>query len=109
MPRVWAWFYEPSAVLSLVEELGDEHRVSILVRDPKDREDVIVMGPITRDMACYPFLDVRHQIRRLGVKKSLAEHYTRVLQRGGAVVCVETPDKNTMRALGHLDARDVLV
>lgn len=109
MPRVWAWFHNPSAVLSLVDELGNENQVSVMLRDPKDQQDVVVMGPISRDMACYPFLDVQHQFRRFGVKKAVAEHYARVIGRGGAVVCVEAPDIGTVRVLNHLDAHDVLL
>ncbi len=108
MARAWAWFYKPSAVLSLVQELGDENRISVLFRDPEEQKDVIVIGPITREMACYPFLDVRHQIRRFISKKAIAEHYARVLARGGAVVCIDTPDDGTFRTLGELHAHDVL-
>lgn len=109
MPRTWAWFHNPQTVLSLVSELGEATHVSLLVKDPDAQESVMVMGPLSRDMACYPFLDVRHQIRRLGVKRALAEHYTRVLARGGAVVCVDTEGSGTVEILNHLDAQDVLV
>lgn len=109
MPRAWAWFHNPTAVLSLVDELGEQNRVSVFLRDPKEQDNVVVLGPITRDMACYPFLDICHQIRRFGVKKAVAEHYSRVLRRGGAVVCVETADIGAMRALDELKARDVMV
>ena len=109
MQRVWAWFYEPSAVLSLVEELDDKIGVSILLRDPDSLGDVVVTGPMTEAMGCYPFLDVRHQIRRFGVRKAEAEHYVRVLARGGAVVCLEAPGDEALRTLTELDAHDVLV
>lgn len=106
MPRVWAWFSEPSRVLSLIDQLGSA--VSVLLRDPEVQENVVVLGPITRDMACYPFLDVPHQIRRFGIRRDDAEHYCRVLQRGGAVVCVDSSDASTLQLLDHLAARDVL-
>ncbi len=109
MSRTWAWFHNPRTVLSLVDELGEDTRVSLLIKDPDAQESVMVMGPLSRDMACYPFLDVRHQIRRLGVKKPLAEHYTQVIARGGAVVCVETRNDEAVDVLNGLDARDVLV
>lgn len=109
MPRAWAWFHNPRTVLSLVSQLGDDTRISLIVKDPEAQESVMVMGPISRDMACYPFLDVCRQIRRFGVKRALAEHYARVLRRGGAVVCVETADVAAMRILEELEAQDVLV
>lgn len=83
--------------------------MSLLIKDPEAHDRVMVMGPLRHDMACYPFLDVCHQIRRLGVKKGLAEHYARVLHRGGAVVCVETPDVQAVRLLDALNAQDVMV
>lgn len=107
MPRMWAWFDQPSRVLSVLDQLGGT--VSVLVRDPKVQEDVVVMGPITRDMACYPFLDVPHQIRRFGVRRQEAEHYVQALLRGGAVVCVDSGDANTKQVLDQFDAQDVLV
>ncbi|MCL5115682.1 MAG: hypothetical protein M1272_00830 [Firmicutes bacterium] len=106
MPRAWAWFHNPSTVLSLVNQLGDDTQVSVLMQDP-DQQDVVVLGPISRDMACYPFLDVCRQMRRFGVRRTLAEHYARVLRRGGAVICLETPDITTMRVLDELNAKDV--
>ncbi|NMP22559.1 hypothetical protein [Sulfobacillus harzensis] len=108
MPQTWAWFHNPRTVLSLVRKLGEGTRVSLLVRDPEAQESVMVMGPLSRNMACYPFLDVRYQIRRFGITKSLAEHYTRVIARGGVVVCIESADSDALGVLHDLDAQDVL-
>lgn len=107
MRRVWAYFDEPSSVLSLVDQLGGTDHVSILVRDPGAQYEVVVMGPITHDMACYPFLDVPHQIRRFGVTRSEADHYVRVLRRGGAVVCLHQCDSGTRRVLDALEAQEI--
>ncbi|MCY0878248.1 MAG: hypothetical protein OWU84_04850 [Firmicutes bacterium] len=104
MPRVWAWFHNPSAVISLVNQMGQDHRVSVILLDPQDPRDVLVLGPLTRDMACYPFLDVLHQLRRFGVKKSMAEVYAEVLRQGGAVVCIDTDDRRAFGVLHHLQA-----
>lgn len=106
MPQVWAWFNEPSRVLALVEEIGG---VSVLLRDPKMQDDVVVMGPVTRDMACYPFLDVPHQIRRFGMRRSEAEHYVKILRTGGAVVYIDNGDPDTKSVLDQLEARDILM
>jgi hypothetical protein len=59
-------------------------------------------------MACYPFLDILHHMRRFGVKKSMAELYTQVLRHGGAVVCIETEDSRAFHVLQHLQAHGVV-
>lgn len=109
MARVWAWFRNPSAVLSLVDRLGDGTGVSMIVHDPKEPHDVIILGTIVRDMGCYPFLDVRHQMRRLGLTKPVAEHFMHVLGRHGALVCVESTNRETIQTLGSLGARDIMI
>lgn len=110
MERAWAWFHDPSMVLPLVKELDGDSRISLLVQDPEDHQDVMVVGPLSHDMACYPFLDIPHQIRRFGVRKSLAEHYTRVLYHGGAVICVEFSSQRTLKALLQTHhAHDVVI
>ena len=109
MPRIWAWFEKPATVLTLMDKLGGTDRVSILVRDPRAQHDVVVMGPLTRDMACYPFLDVPHHIRRLGLRRPDAEQYAHALRRGGAVVCLDDGDDGTIEMLSDLKAQDVLV
>lgn len=109
VPRIWAWFHNPSTVLSLVDTVSEQDHISVMFRDPDNEHDVVITGPIIRDMACYPFLDVAHHMRRLGMKKSLANHYARVIQRGGAVVCIEAPDTHAVNTLNQLDAHDVLV
>jgi hypothetical protein len=106
--RIWASFEQPAAVLSLVDELGGTDRISVLVRDPRARSDVVVLGPLIQDMACYPFLDVPHHIRRLGLGRGDAEQYARVLRRGGAVVCVDEGVDGAVELLTNFEAHDVL-
>ncbi len=99
MPRVWVWFKEPSRVLPLIEQLGNQ--ISVLVRDPT-ADNLVVMGPITRDMACYPFLDVPRHMRRFGLRREAAEQFCRILSHGGAVVCVDDENSEARALLSHL-------
>lgn len=108
MARIWASFEKPAAVLSLVDELGGTERISVLVRDPRGRQDVVVLGPLIQDMSCYPFLDVPHHIRRLGLRRWDAEQYVQVLRRGGAVVCLDEGIDGAVELLAHYEAHDVL-
>lgn len=109
MARVWAWFNNPSAVLSLAERLGDGIGISMIVHDPKNPRDVIILGSIAQDMGCYPFLDVRHQMRRLGLTKSVTERFSQVLRRHGALVCLESMNLEAIQMLGSLGARDIMI
>ncbi|PSR23061.1 MAG: hypothetical protein C7B45_04615 [Sulfobacillus acidophilus] len=109
MARVWAWFRNPSALLSLVERLQVGTGISIIVRDPREPHDVIIVGTIVPDMQCYPFLDMPHQLRRLGMTKPVVEYFMQVLQRHGSLVSVESTTSETIQTLGRLQARDIMI
>ncbi|AEW06831.1 hypothetical protein Sulac_3388 [Sulfobacillus acidophilus DSM 10332] len=91
--RTWGWFHDPKAMLALLKHQARQPAIdiSLIMADPKHPEQILVLGPLSDEMACYPFLDVTHHFRRLGVKRSLAEHYIRVIQAGGIVVAVDRP------------------
>ena len=107
MPRLWAGFSKPSVVLSLLQQTGQPHNISILIRDPGDGHDIVITGPISRDMGRYPFLDLAHQIRRCGIQRTQADRYLQILQKGGALICIDEWDVETIEAVRMLDAQEI--
>jgi hypothetical protein len=93
----------------LVERLGAGTGISIIVVDPREPHDVIIVGTIVRDMRCYPFLDVHHHLRRLGVTRTVAEYFMQVLRHHGALVGVDSTTWETIQTLGSLGARDIMI
>lgn len=79
--------------------------VSVLFRQGDAR--VLVMGPLTHDVGPYPFLDVQHHIRRFGLPPQWAKKYTRILEKGGVVICVDTPSPYCTDILIEYEAHDL--
>ncbi len=109
MARLWAGFAKPSGVLSLLQEIEQTQHLSILIRDPQDAHHIVVTGPLSKDMGRYPFLDLVHQIRLHGIKKTQADRYLQILRRGGALVCIDKWNVATIKAVRILDAQEIYV
>lgn len=111
MPRAWGWFPDPRSVLSIVESQRAGSRISCLFPAPElePPQEIVVVGPISQEMSCYPFLDLIHHIRRLGVGVRMAQHYNNVLRHGGLVVCLDLIDADPKEYLATFEARDVVV
>ncbi|OLZ11675.1 hypothetical protein [Sulfobacillus thermosulfidooxidans] len=105
MPRIFGWFNNSQTLLSCIERIRHSGMVSVLLRQPNER--VLVMGPLTKDVGPYPFLDVQHHIRRLGLPRPWAEKYTRILEKGGVVVCVDVAEPSFTDILSQYQARDL--
>ncbi|AUW95112.1 hypothetical protein BXT84_15085 [Sulfobacillus thermotolerans] len=105
MPRTFGWFKNPGSLLSCIESVQRSAAVSVLMRQ-QDLE-VLVMGPLTRFVAPYPFLDVQHHIYRLGLNRSWAKKYADILEKGGLVVCLESPEHAFTDELSRYHAQDL--
>lgn len=108
MPRAFGWFYDPRTLMQCVLEVKSRARVSVIIANPKTQStEVLVYGPLSRDLGCYRFLDLLHHMRRLGMERTMAHRYTEVVARGGAVVCVQDDLANPALWLSPYRARDL--
>ena len=91
MSQVWGMFRDTNALLSCVRECAHEARVSVFVPedDPPDVDRVVLFGPLVRTLSPYPFLDLPHHLRRLGIDSPTASRYTEGLSRGWCLVCID--------------------
>lgn len=91
MPQIWGMFRDQSALMSCVRECAAHARVSVLLpkNAPPGIDRVVVLGPLTRLVSPYPFLDIPHHLRRLGIDRDTASRYTDGLSRGWCIVCIE--------------------
>lgn len=109
MAKIWGWFPDAEALAGCVQSLSREAKISVAFRRPDSRPDeVLVVGPLTRDLDCYPFLDLLHHIRRFGVTRQIAERYAEALEAGGFLVCVESAYPYVMQVLHRYRARDLV-
>ncbi len=108
MPRAFGWFKDPHALITCVNDVKGRTRVSVIIANPNPRNsEVLVYGPLSRDLACYPFLDLLHHIRRLGMEQRLARRYTEVIASGGVVICVQDDKANPIAWLSPHRPRDL--
>jgi hypothetical protein len=89
--QIWGMFRDPSALLSCVRECAKEARVSVFLPNltPSTRDQVLLLGPLTRFLSPYPFLDVTRHLRRLGMDSQTASCYADGLSKGWCVVCID--------------------
>lgn len=108
MPRAFGWFKDPHALMRCVTDVKRRAAVSVIIANPNTRNsEALVYGPLSRDLACYPFLDLLHHIRRLGMERAMARRYTEVVASGGVVICVEADRVNPANWLYPHRARDL--
>ncbi len=106
--RAFGWFQDHNALLDCVTGVQGRAAVSVLMPNPETHEShVVVLGPLSHDFACYPFLDMWHHILRLGMDRSLARHYAEILFKGGVVICVEDNRNNPTTWLQHYPVHDM--
>lgn len=105
MPRIFGWFKNPQTLLSCIETIQASAAVSVLLRQPDLA--VLVLGPLTHAVAPYPFLDVQHHIYRLGMNRTWAKKYADILEQGGLVMCVESPEQVFKAVLERYHAQDL--
>jgi hypothetical protein len=74
---------------------------------PKPGRQVLVIGPITHDLAPYPFLDIQHHILRLGLSRLWAEKYADVLAQGGLVLCLDAQEPQLAETLREFHVHDL--
>lgn len=89
MPRLFGWFNDSLSLLSCLDDIQNVGIVSLLLRE--SREHVVVVGPLSHELNLYPFLDLSHQIRLLGLARPWAEKYAHVIEKGGIVICIDMP------------------
>lgn len=90
MPCVWGWFSDLYAFREFVEAHRSTAKISVWVRPPGKRfNEVVVVGPQSRDVAPYPFLDACHHLRRLGLDIAHARRYAQKLLEGAQLLCLE--------------------
>ncbi|HBQ95067.1 MAG: hypothetical protein M1294_00050 [Firmicutes bacterium] len=92
MARIFGWFNNTKTLLSCLDKIRNRGMVSLLLRESND--SVVVVGPIVHNFSTYPFLDLPHHIRLLGLARPWAEKYARVIAKGGIVVCVDMEESN---------------
>lgn len=114
LPKIWAWFQDVELVRECLKSFAENNEpVSVAFCPPEGKrgvlaENVRVVGPLKRELDCYPFLDLVHQIRRLGVSRPTAERYASALENGGVLVCVESRQQSTVDYLARHRARDLV-
>lgn len=108
MPRAFGWFKDPHALIQCVADVKRWAAVSVIIANPNIRSrEVLVYGPLSQDLRCYPFLDLLHHIRRLGMERAMAHRYAEVVSSGGMVVCVDDDRANPTTWLSPHGARDL--
>lgn len=89
--RIWGWFGDPETLATCVKQYSSTANVSLWMRRQDLAEnDVVVVGPQSQEVSPYPFLDVRHHMKRLGIVEPWASRYTEKIAQGAPVVCIET-------------------
>lgn len=107
--KIWGWFQDPEVMLACLHSLTGDATVSIAFRWPEGAtNEVTVVGPLGRDLACYPFLDLVHHLRRLGFNPQTAERYRRAVESGAVLVCVEGGQRRIVDLLTRHHARDLV-
>ncbi len=91
MLHLWKWFDHPKHALTFIRRLTVTVPVSFVMRDPHSPHDVLVGGPLAHAMACYPFLDLPHQLRRFGATPKQTAFYLNLLRHGGVLVMIDVP------------------
>ncbi len=105
MPRIFGWFKDPGELVSCVKAVRFAAAVSVVL--PKPGGQVLVLGPITHDLAPYPFLDIQHHIVRLGLSRRWAQKYAGVLLHGGLMICLDAQTPEVGDELKGFDVRDL--
>lgn len=89
MPKILGWFDDTESLLSLVNALkSTEADVSVLAPTTNPAE-FVVKGSLSRDLNCYPFLDLPRHMQRLGMDSTTAERYAQALEHGASIVCIQ--------------------
>ena len=107
--RAFGWFRDHNAVFDCVFAAHNQAKVSVLmpeIHSPNEGQ-LIVLGPLSHDFACYPFLDIWRHIRRLGIEQGLARRYADIFSKGAVIVCVEDCVTNPLTWLRPYPVHDV--
>jgi hypothetical protein len=87
MPQVWGMLRDPDELLACVRAGLTEGRVSVLL--PWPPAAVLVLGPLTREISPYPFLDLPRHLILLGLDRRTALRFAHGIARGWCLICLE--------------------
>lgn len=101
MPQVWGMLRDPDVLLSCVRACLQESSVSVLLpwRSDDAPESVMVLGPLTREVSPYPFLDLTRHFLRLGMDRRTAVRYADGIAQGWCIICIDGREDMDWRRL----------
>ncbi|MCY0880359.1 MAG: hypothetical protein OWS74_00025 [Firmicutes bacterium] len=110
MPQFLGWLKDPSHIVSCVKNLMPQANVSVVLPlSHQPQEEIVVLGPLSHDFTCYPFLDFSRHLRRLGLDAANARRATRALSRGRALIYLDGQRSPKWEDLARYPFQDLLM